>query len=143
MTVHEMTTRVLYAHTDKAGVVYYANYLQFFEMGRTEYFRALGRSYADFERLGVLLTVVDAHLRYLGPATYDDVITIRTWVTRIRRTRIDFAYEILDPAAQPICRGSTTLGCIDATSYRPRPLPEEMISLLDGATVMTDASPSA
>ena len=75
MHVHETKVRVLYAHTDKAGVVYYANYLQFFEAGRTEYFRSLGKSYADFERQGILLTVVEASCKYLAPAAYDDELT--------------------------------------------------------------------
>ncbi len=130
MFVDEMQTRILYADTDKAGVVYYANYLRFFEAGRTEYFRALGRSYADFERMGILLTVVEACVKYFGPAVYDDLITIRTRITRLRRTRIDFAYEILNPKGDTICEGSTTLGCIGDATRRPVPLPEEMIALL-------------
>jgi acyl-CoA thioester hydrolase len=132
MFVHEMQMRVLYADTDKAEVVYYGNYLRFFEAGRTEYFRALGKSYADFEKMGILLTVVEARARYLGPAFYDDLITIRTWITRMRRTRIDFAYEVRNPAGKPICKGATTLGCIGAASRRPEPLPEEMAGLLRG-----------
>ena len=72
MYVHETGVRVLYAHTDKAGVVYYANFLQFFEAGRTEYFRSLGKSYSDFERQGILLTVVEVSCKYLAPAAYDE-----------------------------------------------------------------------
>ena len=125
-----MTRRILYADTDKAGVVYYANYLRFFEAGRTEYFRAFGKSYADFEHMGILLTVVEAHVKYLGPAEYDDEITIRTWITRVRRTRIDFAYEILNPDGKKICEGSTTLGCIGEATRRPQALPDEMMELL-------------
>ena len=131
MHTHETSIRILYADTDKAGVVYYANYLRFFEAGRNEYFRSLGRSYADFERDGLILTVVEANCRYSGPAFYDDLITIRTWVSRIRRTRIDFSYEVLGPSGKTICEGETVLGCLDAGTRRPRELPEEMWKLLD------------
>ena len=127
---HEIKRRILYADTDKAGVVYYANYLRFFEAARTEYFRALGKSYADFERMGILLTVVEAHIKYLGPAEYDDEIAIRAWITRVRRTRIDFAYEVVNSEGRTICEGSTTLGCIGEATRRPQPLPEEMVNLL-------------
>lgn len=132
MHIHETTTRVLYADTDKAGVVYYANYLKFFETGRTEYLRSLGKSYADFEREGILLTVTEATLKYLAPAAYDDLLTIRTRVTRVRRTRLDFAYAVLGPEGRSLCEGTTVLACIDSTTYRPRELPPRMIALLDG-----------
>jgi acyl-CoA thioester hydrolase len=130
MYVHESPVRVLYAHTDKAGVVYYANYFQFFETGRTEYFRSLGRSYADFERDGILLTVVEASCRYLRPSMYDDLLTVRTWISRLRRTRVDFEYEVIGPDGQPVCRGSTVMGCIDAERHRPCELPAAMVALL-------------
>lgn len=134
MYVHETPIRVLYAHTDKAGVVYYANYLEFFEAGRTEYFRSLGRSYADFEKDGILLTVAEASCRYLRPAEYDDLLTIRTWISRLRRTRIDFEYEVVGPDGQAVCQGKTVLACIDAVRRRPCELPEGMLALLGAQT---------
>ncbi len=130
MHIHETTIRVLYAHTDKAGVVYYANYLQFFETGRTEYLRALGKSYADFERDGIILTVTEAALKYHRPAVYDDLLAIRTRVTRIRRTRMDFLYEVRNAAGELLCEGSTVLGCLDTTTKRPRELPADLVALV-------------
>ena len=84
MYVHETRVRVLYAHTDKAGVVYYANYLQFFESGRTEYFRSLGKSYADFEQRGILLTVVEAACKFLAPAALLQILIslVLNWIIR-------------------------------------------------------------
>ena len=131
MQVHEMQVRVRYAHTDKAGVVYYANYLEFFEAGRTEFLRSLGKSYADFEREGILLTVSEVWCKYLGPAHYDDLLTIRTRIARRRRTRIDFHYEVLNSSGKKICEGGTVLACLDAATLRPRTLPEDMARLLD------------
>ena len=131
MYVHETKVRVRYADTDKAGVVYYANYLEFFEAGRTEYFRSLGKSYADFEQRGILLTVVEVSCKYLAPAAYDDELTIRTRVARLRRTRVDFEYEVIGPTGAVLCRGSTVLACIAAATRRPCELPEDMRAMLE------------
>ena len=130
MFVHEAKLRVLYAHTDKAGVVYYANYLHFFELGRAEHMRALGKSYADFEHDGVLLTVTEARLRYLAPAYYDDLLTVRAWISRVRKTRLDYTYQILNQNGKKLCEGATVLGCIDAQSGRPRALPDDLVALI-------------
>jgi acyl-CoA thioester hydrolase len=131
MYVHETKVRVLYAHTDKGGVVYYAKYLEFFEAGRAEYFRSLGRSYADFEEAGFFLTVVEAACKYLAPAKYDDLLTIRTQVTQVRRTRVDFEYEVAGPTGVTLCRGTTVLACISASTRKPCELPEEMRAMLE------------
>jgi acyl-CoA thioester hydrolase len=130
MYVHETKVRVLYAHTDKGGVVYYAKYFEFFEAGRAEYFRSLGRSYPDFEQAGFLLTVVEAACKYLAPAGYDDLLTIRTRVTQVRRTRVDFEYEVVGPTSTTLCRGTTVLACMSASTRRPCELPEEMRAML-------------
>jgi acyl-CoA thioester hydrolase len=133
MREHETQIRVLYAHTDKAGVVYYGNYLQFFETGRTELLRALGKSYADFERDGIILTVIEASCRYRRPAVYDDLLTVRTRITRVRRTKMDFSYEVLNAGGELLCEGSTVLGCLEAVSKRPRELPADLVALAEGA----------
>ena len=134
MYVHEMQIRVLYAHTDKAGVVYYAKYLEFFESARTEFLRSLGKSYADFEREDVLLTVSEVGCKYLGPAHYDDLLTIRTWIARCRRTRIDFHYELMSPSGERICEAETVMACLDMASRRPRELPQELARLVREST---------
>ena len=130
MAAHETKFRVLYAHTDKAGVVYYGNYLQFFEAGRTEFLRSLGKSYASFERDGIILTVTEATCKYHRPALYDDLLTIRTRVARIRHTRLDFTYEVLNEAGQLLCEGGTVLGCLDIATKRPRELPKDLVALV-------------
>ena len=76
--VHKTNIRVLYGDTDAAGVVYYANYLRYFEKGRTEYMRDLVLSYREIEDLGLLLPVIECYSRYKAPAAYDDLLTIET-----------------------------------------------------------------
>ena len=131
MRTHEIQIRALYAHTDKAGVVYHANYLAFFEAARTELIRAAGRSYADLEREGILLTVVEAHCKYHAPAFYDDLLTVTAAVTRLRRTRIDFAYEVRNESGRLLCEGMTVLGCLDGSARRPCELPAALRDLFE------------
>lgn len=90
--------RVTYRMTDQMGIVYYANYLEMFEMGRTQLMKAGGQAYTQLEADGYLLAVIHAACNYVTPARYDDVLKIRTWVDRISRARIHFAYEILREA---------------------------------------------
>jgi acyl-CoA thioester hydrolase len=86
--------RVRYGETDQMRVVYHANYLVWCEIGRTDLIRAIGMSYAELERSGVGLAVVDATLRYHSPARYDDMIRVRTTLTEVRSRRITFDYRI-------------------------------------------------
>ena len=117
--------RITYADTDQMGVVYYANYLKYFEMGRTEYVRELGRTYKALEAQGVFLTVSEAYCRYRAPARYDEIVTVRTWVSRLRPTRIDFEHEVLDSAGRRLAEGKTVLACVGAAG-RPMALPAEL-----------------
>lgn len=92
-TVSEL--RVRYAETDQMGVVYHANYLVWCEIGRTDYIRRAGRSYADLERDGVLLAVSDASLRFRASARYDDPIRVHTALTSVGSRGMTFAYRIV------------------------------------------------
>ncbi len=89
------TVRVRYAETDQMGVVYYANYLVWFEIGRVEFLRQLGFDYKQMEVADdCMLPVVEANCRYKAPAVYDDVIVIETRVSAMRSSMLKFAYEI-------------------------------------------------
>jgi acyl-CoA thioester hydrolase len=105
----EMTTRVRYAETDQAGVVYHANYLVWFEIGRVELCRTHGFNYRDMEvEEDALLPVTEVRAVYRQPAKYDDLIVIRTRVTRLRSRAISFAYEIRRGAdGQILAEGET------------------------------------
>lgn len=104
--------RVRYAETDQMGFVHHANYLVYFEMGRVELLRARGLSYRDLESQGYLLVVVKATVRYHKPARYDDVLRLRTTVTRVTAARIDHRYELYR-GEELLAEGETTLACVD------------------------------
>jgi acyl-CoA thioester hydrolase len=95
MTPNETRFRVRYAETDQMGIVYYANYLIWMEVGRSEYCRATGLRYRDMEQAdGIRLAVVDARCRYISPARYDDEILVQTSIREANRRLIEFHYEI-------------------------------------------------
>src|SRR5947208_3174010 len=107
----EITIRVRYAETDRMGLLHHANYLVYFEQGRTELLRAQGLSYKDMEDGGFLLVITRVQVRYRRPARYDDVLTLRTTVMRTTAVKIEHRYELLCDG-QLLAEGETTLGCI-------------------------------
>ena len=92
--VHQTTYRVLYGDTDAAGVVYYANYLRFFERGRTEYMREMVLTYREIESQGLILPVIESYSRYKAPAAYDDLLTIETSLAELKKVSCRFNYRI-------------------------------------------------
>ena len=108
----EITIRVRYAETDRMGLLHHANYLVYFEQGRTELLRTLGLAYKDLEDQGYLLVLTRAEVRYRSPARYDDLLTLRTTVVRTTAVRIDHRYEAYRDGTL-VAEGSTTLACVD------------------------------
>jgi acyl-CoA thioester hydrolase len=120
----ETRFRVRYAETDQMGVVYYANYLIWMELGRAEYCRAAGIRYRDMEvDAGILLAVVEAHCRYLSPARYDEEIAVKTWIAKANQRMVEFEYEIGEVASgRTLAAGSTKHMFLDS-GLRPVKLP--------------------
>jgi acyl-CoA thioester hydrolase len=121
--------RVRYADTDQMGVVYYANYLIWFEVGRTELLRTLGWSYREMEHAGIGLPVIEASCVYHRPARYDDALDIQTTGTLVSGVRMQFDYEIVrEPAGELIVRGRTLHAAVNAQG-RPARLPSRVREL--------------
>ena len=108
----EIAIRVRYAETDRMGLLHHANYLVYFEQGRTELLRSLGYSYKDLEDQGYLLVLTKVEVKYKSPARYDDLLTLRTTVVRTTAVRIDHRYELLRGGAV-LAEGTSTLACVD------------------------------
>jgi acyl-CoA thioester hydrolase len=126
----EIELRVRYAETDQMGVVYHANYLVWCEMGRTDFIRRCGVSYADMERGGVSLAVSELSARYHAAARYDDLIRVRTTLGDVRSRMISFDYLISNAATdQRLVSARTALISIDRGG-RPIALPAELRQLL-------------
>jgi acyl-CoA thioester hydrolase len=153
--LHETSVRVRYGEVDRMGVVYHAHYLPYFEQGRTEFLRSLGRAYRQVEEDGLLLVVADAGLKFHRPAAYDDLLTVRTRLVAATGVRLVFAYEVVRPADGVRCAtGHTTLAATDRAG-RPTRLPVDLRAILErvveppgpdggkpaGASVVQDAAP--
>ncbi len=113
-----MEYRVPYADTDQMGVVYYANYLVYFERMRNELLRDLGVTYKEMEAQGIMLPVLEAHCDYLKPARYDDLLEIRGWSETIGRTRIKCRAEVAR-GEELLASGYTVHACLSIETGRP------------------------
>jgi acyl-CoA thioester hydrolase len=108
----DITLRVRYAETDRMGLLHHANYLVYFEQGRTELLRSQGYSYRDLEDQGYLLVLTRIQVRYRRPARYDDLLTLRTTVVRTTLVKIEHRYELFCDGVL-LAEGESTLGCVD------------------------------
>jgi len=114
MYEHQTTVRVRYAETDPMNVVYYGNYAQYFEVGRVESLRALGFSYKIIEELGIMLPVVELNIKYLRPARYDDLLTIKSQIKTLPTDhRIIFDQEIYNEEGKLLTVGMVKLYFMD------------------------------
>jgi len=109
---HEVQIRVRYQECDPMGYLHHANYFTYFEIGRTELLRASGGDYRQMEQEGRLVVVVRADCRFHRPARYDDVLTVRTTVTRLGPVKIEHQYEVLRKG-ELLATGHTTLAIVD------------------------------
>ncbi|NWF67647.1 MAG: acyl-CoA thioesterase [Chloroflexi bacterium] len=123
--VAETTFHVRYAETDAQQVVHHANYLVYFEEGRSDYIRQRGRSYADFEQQGFFLIVAEAGLRYARAARYDQRLTIRTWIAEVKSRGLTYQYQVLAADTREILvTGFTRHLCITRSGQVTR-IPDE------------------
>jgi acyl-CoA thioester hydrolase len=124
--IHETRFRVRYAETDQMGVVYYANYLIWMEIGRAEYCRAAGARYKDMEAGdGIRLAVVEAQCRYLQPARYDDEIAVETSISKANRRMVEFEYRMRDAATGRELATGATKHIFLGPDMKPAKLPEK------------------
>jgi len=115
--------RVRYKDTDTMSVVYYGNYLTYFEVGRVEYLRQLGWPMSRVNTL-VHLPVVEAFVRYVKPAHLDELLEVTSWVGERKRASFTFCYEIRNEAAELVATGSTLHACWDPATARMVPIPD-------------------
>jgi acyl-CoA thioester hydrolase len=128
----DIDIRVRYAETDQMGVAYYANYLVWFEVGRSELCRKRGFRYADLEALGYKLVVTDVHCRYRNSVKYDETIIMRTCLKGMNKRMITFGYQILRKDKEEIiAEGETRHICVDSNG-KIKSLPEKFLVCLAG-----------
>ena len=130
--MHRTNIRVIFGDVDAMNVVYYANYLKFFERGRAEFMRQAGHPYVELADAGLHLPVTEAALKYRSSAKYDDLIEIQTTLTWVKRASLRFDYLIVRPENGKeieLVTGFTSHACVDK-SGRVRPLPAEALEVM-------------
>ena len=131
MISFETKIRVEYHHTDQMGIVHHSNYVKFFEVARTEWLRAMGVTYAEMERRGVMMPIVDVAVKYRNPAVYDELISVTAFVDALPMARMTFRYEVRGEDGREIASGSTTLGFIDSVTRRPVRAPQWLLEVIN------------
>lgn len=130
MYQHEFKKRVRYGETDQMGYLYYGNYAQYYEIGRVEMLRSLGLSYKEMEHKGVMMPVVTLNVRYVRPALYDELITIRTTLREIPDRFIVFHMELFNEKNKLINGGTVKLCFVDTATYKTVSAPNYLLEKL-------------
>ncbi|HEX9254503.1 MAG TPA: thioesterase family protein [Candidatus Angelobacter sp.] len=129
----ETRLRVRYAETDKMGVVYHANFVIWFEVGRVELLRQLGFQYSDMEKDdNCHIPVVDLRVRYKAPAQYDDEIVVRTQIKNVRSSLLHFSYEVFREADRTLLATGETMHIIVDNKLERTTLPEKYLQAFNG-----------
>ena len=127
MFTTETKIRIHYALTDQMGVVYHGHYAQFYEIGRGEAIREIGFTYKDIEAMGIIMPVVDIHSRFLRPAKYDDLITVKTTLKELPlHHKIVFHSEIYNENSELINIGDVTLYFMEAKEMKKCEIPSAL-----------------
>ncbi len=127
------TIRVRYGETDQMGYVYYGNYAEFFEVARVEMLRDLGFSYKEMEATGVMMPVLEYKSKYLKPAKYDELLTIKTSIAELPNTRICFNFEVFNELNVLINISQATLVFVNTQTSRPCLAPAVLQAVFDAA----------
>lgn len=128
----EVEIRIRYKDTDRMGVVYYGNYLTYFEVGRAEYMRELGFPYSRVEGQGYALVVIEAGARYHANVGYDSVIKVETRIGELRSVRLRFDYRVLDETGRLLVTGYTVHACLNSKQKATR-IPPDLKKVLEDA----------
>lgn len=132
MYTSEIQLRVRYAETDQMGVVYHGNYFPYFEVARVEAIRQLGMSYADMEKAGVILPVIDLQCRYLRPAKYDELLTVKAILKELPHShKIEFHHEVYNEKQELLASARILLYFLEAKTMKRTTMPDMLLKKLE------------
>ncbi|MBN1791867.1 MAG: acyl-CoA thioesterase [Bacteroidales bacterium] len=124
MYCFESLIRVRYGETDRMGYLYYGHYPEYFEVSRTDMIRSLGLSYKEIEDMGIIMPVRSLKVDYRLPARYDELLKVKSCLSKLPEIKLDIDYEIKNEEDKLICTGNTVLAFVDVKSRRPRRAPD-------------------
>jgi acyl-CoA thioester hydrolase len=129
MFEYELQLRVRYAETDQMGFVYYGNYATYYEVARVEALRSLGITYKSLEARGILLPVLENWSKFILPARYDDLLSVKVRLEKLPTTRLTFHYQVFNEEEKLINLGETTLVFVDRETEKPMTAPDFLVDL--------------
>jgi acyl-CoA thioester hydrolase len=130
MYIYDHKIRVRYGETDKMGVVYHGSYPLYYEEARTEMLRSAGISYVELERQGIIMPVMEMHVKYIASAYYDDLLTVRVTIKQPPGARIVFHYQILNQNDKLINEAELTLVFVNEATRRPCRIPQALAEVI-------------
>ncbi len=131
MFTTETQIRVRYAETDQMGVVYHSNYFPYFETARAESIRQLGFTYADMEKMGIIMPVIEVQCRYLRPALYDDLLTIKVILKELPvHHKIEFHHEVFNEKNELLATGKIILYFMESKTMKRTTMPDQLLKKL-------------
>lgn len=133
---HQTEIRVRYKDTDRMGVVYYGNYLTFFEVGRAEFMRQLGFPYSRMETLGYSLVVIETAVKYHSNVGYDSLVTVQTTISQLKKATIRFEYKVISEDEKLIVSGHTLHACI-LPNQKPTRIPNEIKEIIEAKALIS------
>ena len=132
LSSYETKVRVRYKDTDQMGIMHHSNYIVMYEMARTEWLREMGLTYAEIERRGIMSPIIEVQSRYLYPAFYDELLTIKVFIEEMPSARLIIGSEVYNEQGKLINTGRVTLGFMHADTRRPCRTPEWFIEAWEG-----------
>lgn len=131
MYISETKLRVRYAETDQMNVVYHGNYAQYFEVGRAEAIRHMGFTYKDMEAMGIIMPIVEWHAKFIRPAHYDDLLTVRTTLKELPTDhRIEFHQEVYNEKEKLLTTGKVVLYFMTSDTMEKTTMPDNLVEKL-------------
>jgi len=131
MFISEIQVRVRYAETDQMGVVYHSNFFLYYEVSRAESIRQLGFTYADMEKMGIIMPVIEVQSKFIKPALYDDLLTVKTILKELPvHHKIEFHHEVYNDRKELLATGKVILYFMEATTMKRTVMPERLLEKL-------------
>ncbi len=137
MHITETQLRVRYAETDQMGYAYYGNYAKYYEVARADAMRTLGMTYRQMEEKGVFMPIVTMQSKFIRPAYYDDLLTIKTIVTELPSSRMHFFYEVYNDQGTLLNKGETVLAFVRKDTGKPCYAPDWFLKKIKAAFTQT------
>ncbi len=133
LSSHEFKMRTWYVDTDQMGIIHHSNYIRYYEAARCDYMRALGLSYSEVEKRGIMMPILDVSLHYVSPLYFDEEITIKVSLYEAPKVRVEFHYEVFNSKGDLVNYGTTTLGFMHSDTRRPTRAPEWFLEIIAGS----------